>query len=74
MSPQELERMNKLEKLVTSLLNVQNLAFKGGLERRLDFITTFKLSDATDVSTATPTSGQVLKWNGTEWAPATDNV
>ena len=27
-----------------------------------------------DVSINTPGSGQVLKWNGTEWAPADDNV
>ncbi|HRS59786.1 MAG TPA: hypothetical protein P5050_11270, partial [Bacteroidia bacterium] len=26
-----------------------------------------------NVSTTAPSSGQVLKWNGTEWAPATDN-
>ena len=74
MSPQEIERMNKLEQLVTSLLNVENLAFKGALERRLDFLKTFKLADATDVSATVPTSGQVLKYNGTEWAPGTDNV
>ena len=71
MSPQELERMNKLEKLVTSLLNVQNVAFIGSLERRLEF--PFRLADAIDVSATAPTSGQVLKWNGTVWAPATDN-
>ncbi len=27
-----------------------------------------------NVSTNTPSSGQVLKWNGTEWAPAEDDV
>ncbi|NLJ08128.1 MAG: hypothetical protein GX437_10695, partial [Sphingobacteriales bacterium] len=26
-----------------------------------------------NVSTTAPSSGQVLKWNGTEWAPAADN-
>lgn len=30
------------------------------------------LSELTDVSNTAPTTGQVLKWNGTEWAPATD--
>jgi len=75
MSPQELERMNKLEKLVTSLLNVENLAFKGALERRLDFLSgSFKLADATDVNNTVPVNGQVLKYNGTTWAPGTDNV
>jgi len=74
MSPQELERINKLERLVISLLNVENVAFIGALERRLDFINTFKLSDATDVSDTVPTVNQVLKYNGTAWAPGTDNI
>jgi len=72
MSPQELERINKLEKLVTSLLNVENLAFKASLERRLEI--PFRLADATDVANTAPSNGQVLKWNGTEWAPGADNV
>jgi len=32
-----------------------------------------KLSDLTDVQTALPANGQVLKWNGANWAPDTDN-
>ena len=72
MSPQELERMNKLEKLVTSLMSVENVAFIGALERRLS--RPFRLADATDVANTAPSSGQVLKWNGTAWAPATDNI
>lgn len=32
------------------------------------------LSDLTDVSSTAPSSGQVLKWNGASWAPATDNA
>ena len=32
------------------------------------------MSDLTNVSTASPTSGQVLKWDGTEWAPASDST
>ena len=30
------------------------------------------LEDLTNVSTTTPNTGQVLKWAGTEWAPAAD--
>lgn len=30
------------------------------------------LSDLTDVSATAPSSGEVLKWNGTSWAPAAD--
>ena len=32
------------------------------------------LSDLTDVSAAVPSTGQVLEWNGTQWAPGTDNT
>jgi hypothetical protein len=32
-----------------------------------------KLSDV-DTTTSTPSSGQVLKWNGTKWAPADDST
>ena len=30
------------------------------------------LSDLSDVSASSPSSGQVLKWNGSAWAPASD--
>jgi hypothetical protein len=30
------------------------------------------LSDLSDVSSSVPSNGQVLKYNGTEWAPGTD--
>ena len=33
-----------------------------------------QLSDIGDVSTTTPAQDQVLKWNGSEWAPANDLV
>lgn len=32
------------------------------------------LSDLTNVVSTAPTSGQVLKWNGTAWAPGSDNA
>jgi hypothetical protein len=31
-----------------------------------------RLRDLSDVSVATPSTGQVLKWNGAQWAPSTD--
>jgi hypothetical protein len=34
--------------------------------------TSANLGDLANVSSATPSSGQVLKWTGTEWAPGTD--
>jgi hypothetical protein len=33
-----------------------------------------QLSDVGDVSTTAPTTGQVLKWDGTQWAPASDST
>ena len=33
-----------------------------------------ELSDLSDVSDADPASGQVLKWDGSEWAPADDEM
>ena len=35
---------------------------------------THTLSSHSDVSTATPSTGQVLKWNGATWAPAADDT
>lgn len=32
------------------------------------------LGSLTDVSSTAPSSGEVLKWNGSAWAPATDNT
>lgn len=31
------------------------------------------VGDLTDVSAVSPTTGQILKWDGTEWAPAADS-
>lgn len=33
-----------------------------------------RLQDLADVTSTTPTTGQVLKWNGTAWAPAADST
>lgn len=33
-----------------------------------------ELADLNDVSDTAPADGQVLKWSGTEWAPADDEV
>ena len=76
MTPRETERMNQLETLVTSLLNVENVAFIGALERRLDFLSSaISLDDLTNVSGANSAStGQVLKKTSTTWQPGTDNT
>ena len=75
MTPQELERMQKLEKLVGTLLRVENIDFIKNLERRLNFISgTISLNDLSDVDTAGASSGEVLKYNGSQWEPGTDNI
>jgi len=33
-----------------------------------------ELADLSDVSDTTPADGQVLKWDGSEWAPADDEM
>jgi microcystin-dependent protein len=33
---------------------------------------TFSVSDLSDVSSTSPSTGQVLKWDGAEWSPAAD--
>jgi len=38
---------------------------------RGDHVHAAQLSDLSDVSSAAPSSGQVLEWGGSEWAPAT---
>jgi len=37
-------------------------------------ISTTNLNELADVSTSSPTTGQVLKWNGSQWAPAADST
>jgi hypothetical protein len=75
MSPQQLQDFNDMKKRLAAIERVENVSFIESLNRRLNFLSgSFRLSDASDVSSTTPTSGQVLKYNGTEWAPGTDNV
>ena len=74
MTPQELDRMNKLEQLVMSLLRVENVEFIKNVERRIEF-PTLRLSDLEDVEdTDGASTGQVLKKTATTWKPGTDNT
>lgn len=75
MSPEEKNRMDKLEKLVQELLNVTNVQFIKSLERRLNFVSgTIALNELSDVDTTGQSSGEVLKFNGSTWVPGTDEV
>jgi hypothetical protein len=46
----------------------------GNVTGTVSSISNHNLSGLGNVSTAVPTTGQVLKWNGSEWAPGTDNT
>ena len=74
MTPQELNRMNKLETLVNSLMRAENVPFINALERRLDFLSSaITLDDLTNVEGAnSATTGKVLKKTSTTWQPADD--
>ena len=48
-------------------------ALLGDVSGEIDNNTVAKIQ-GNNVSINTPSSGQVLKWNGTEWAPADDNT
>lgn len=75
MTPQEIERIKRLEELVMSLVRVENIDFIKNAERRLKFdFPAHSLGSHTDVDTTGATSGQPLEFDGTQWSPGTDNV
>lgn len=75
MTPEERRHFQEMQRKINAMYEVADAAFIANLERRLNFLSdSFQLSDATDVSTTAPSNGQVLKYNGTQWAPGTDNT
>ena len=44
------------------------------IDNEADDLSDNVISDLSDVSTTAPSSGEVLKWNGSIWAPATDDT
>lgn len=54
--------------------NSVDLSTFGGGSGGLADLSSNVLSDLGDVSSAAPSNGQVLKWNGSSWAPASDNA
>ena len=52
---------------VTGDTTLNNLTVNGD-------ISGISLNDLDDVNASSPQTGQVLKWNGSKWAPATDNT
>lgn len=79
MSPEQLAQLNDLVTRLERLERGENVAFIKSIERNTSFVTqgalnALRIGDLADVATTTPSTGQVLKYNGTLWAPGTDNV
>lgn len=73
MTPEERQKLNKLERDVANLLAVSDTGFIESLVRRLKFKFEYKLSDLSDVEdTDDATTGKVLKKTATTWQPGTD--
>ena len=74
MSPEQ-RQIEELMERIEKLERAENVAFIQSLERRLNFVSgDISLTDLSDVTITSPTNGQVLKYNGTNWAEGTDNT
>lgn len=73
MTPQELQRMEKLEQIVSSIVRGENIAMVKNLERIISF-PPLALDDLSDVQITSPSTGQVIKRSGSLWVNDTDNV
>ena len=78
MSPEQ-RQIEELQKRIEKLERAENVAFIESLQRRLTFVSqntldALTLTDLSDVTITSPTNGQVLKYNGTNWAEGTDNI
>lgn len=74
MSPEQ-RQIEELQKRIEKLERAENVAFIESLQRRLNFVSgDISLTDLSDVTITSPTNGQVLKYNGTNWAEGTDNT
>ena len=76
MSPEDRAQFEKMKQELAAIKQGFDVAFIETMARRLEnsFTIPRLLSDLQDVSSATPTNGQVLKYNGSQWAPGTDNT
>lgn len=81
MTPEQLARLNRLEKQLEAMRRGEDVPFIRTMIRRVFGLATvndlppIKLSDLSDVEgTDTAGTGQVLKKTATTWQPGTDNV
>ena len=74
MSPEQ-RQIEELQKRIEKLERAENVSFIESLQRRLNFVSgDISLTDLSDVTITSVSTGQVLKYNGTVWAPGTDNI
>lgn len=78
MTPEERNRMDRLEKTVEALSKVQDTAFVENMKRRLgitEMLKSLRLTDLFDVDALDATNGQVIKLNTSshKWEAANDN-
>ena len=60
---------------LTDKPTLQNLSAGTGIQINTNTVSlNANLGDLQNVSNATPTTGQVLKWDGAQWAPGADNT
>ena len=74
MTPEEKRQFEGMKRMVKAMYEVADNAFIANLTRRLNdsFSIPVFLSDLSDVDDTAPSTGEVLKYNGTQWAPGTD--
>ena len=81
MTPEERNKMDKLERQVEALSKVQDVPFIENIKRRLDIvsevakqISSTNIGDLANVDDAGITNNQLLKWNSSnsQYEPAND--
>ena len=79
MTPEQLQRLERLEKMVEALHKVEDVQFLENIIRRIDipsFLREIRLNDLKDVNVVGVTNGQVIKYTSstTTWNNANDNT
>jgi len=83
MSPEQLNQFNDMQRRLTAIEHVENIAFIESILRRiisrlsLGDLPPISLNDLSDVDVPTPSDGQVLKYTTSgddRWIAGTDNT
>ena len=85
MTPEERTQMDDMQRRLMQLELAENVSFIENIKRKAGIVTdgevrallaALQLSDLVNVDAASPSNGEVLKYDSTseKWEPATDNV